>query len=155
RPQHRRERTYETTAVVPQLAPTNVRKVVLLNCTEPGEVRVAILENGELAEIFLERKSRGQQAGNIYKGRVVNVEPSLQAAFVDLGGERNGFLHASDCIPPDGGYGDILTKIPRGGKNPARPQNQPANGEATSTAIVQPLVQAAMLATAVVGSPMQ
>ena len=81
------------------MAPQNVRKVVLLNATEPGEIRVAILENNELAEIFMERKSRGQQAGNIYKGRVVNVEPSLQAAFIDLGAERNGFLHASDCTP--------------------------------------------------------
>ena len=123
-----RESTYESSTVAPGHAPVHVKKVVLLNATEPGEIRVAILENGELAEIFMERKSHGQQAGNIYKGRVVNVEPSLQAAFVDLGGERNGFLHASDCIPPDGGYGDILTKIPRGGNrnNPGRPaQNQP------------------------------
>jgi hypothetical protein len=64
----------------------------------------------------MERKSRGQQAGNIYKGRVVNVEPSLQAAFIDLGAERNGFLHASDCIPPDGGYSDVLPKFERRGK---------------------------------------
>lgn len=114
-----REATYESSSVAPQQAPTNVRKIVLLNATEPGEVRVAILENGELAEIFMERKSQGQQAGNVYKARIVNVEPSLQAAFVDLGTERNGFLHASDCIPPDGGYGDILTKTPRG-----QPQQQ-------------------------------
>jgi ribonuclease E len=100
-----------------------VRKVVLMNASDPGEIRVAILENGELAEIFMERKSRGQQAGNIYKGRVVNVEPSLQAAFVDLGTERNGFLHASDCIPPDGGYGDILTKLPPGAR-PQRPEGR-------------------------------
>jgi ribonuclease E len=126
-----RESTYESSSVSPGHAPAHVKKVVLLNATEPGEIRVAILENGELAEIFMERKSHGQQAGNIYKGRVVNVEPSLQAAFVDLGGERNGFLHASDCIPPDGGYGDILTKMPRGGGNrnqgQGRPQNQPNN----------------------------
>ena len=104
-----------------------VKKVVLMNATDPGEIRVAILENGELAEIFMERKSRGQQAGNIYKGRVVNVEPSLQAAFVDLGTERNGFLHASDCIPPDGGYGDILTKFKPGAGRPQ--QGQPQQGQ--------------------------
>ena len=80
----------------------------MLNATDIGEIRVAVLENGELAEIFLERKSHVQQTGNIYKGRVVNVESSLQAAFVDLGKERNGFLHASDCIPPDGGYQELF-----------------------------------------------
>ena len=105
-----RESTYESSTVAPQPAPSTVRKVVLLNSTEPGEIRVAILENGELAEIFMERKSHYQQAGNIYKGRVVNVEPSLQAAFIDLGAERNGFLHASDVIPPNGGYADVLDK---------------------------------------------
>jgi len=108
-----RDSSVTSSSVSPQQAPSNVRKIVLLNASEPGEIRVAILENGELAEIFMERKSRGQQAGNIYKGRVVNVEPSLQAAFVDLGCERNGFLHASDVIPPDGGYGDVLQKAPR------------------------------------------
>ncbi|HLX63718.1 MAG TPA: Rne/Rng family ribonuclease [Planctomycetota bacterium] len=126
-----RESTYESSSVAPQQAPSNIRKVVLLNSTEPGEIRVAILENGELAEIFMERKSHYHQAGNIYKGRVVNVEPSLQAAFIDLGSERNGFLHASDVIPPDGGYGDILEKKPfdknRGKqeqRNEPRPQNE-------------------------------
>ncbi|MBI3832604.1 MAG: Rne/Rng family ribonuclease [Planctomycetes bacterium] len=95
-------------AVLPSLPPSGVHKVLLMNATDTGEIRVAILENGDLAEIFIERKSHVQQTGNIYKGRVVNVEPSLQAAFVDLGLERNGFLHASDCIPPDGGYSDLL-----------------------------------------------
>jgi len=117
-----RESSVSSSSVSPQQAPSNVRKIVLLNATEPGEIRVAILENGELAEIFMERKSRGQQAGNIYKGRVVNVEPSLQAAFVDLGCERNGFLHASDCIPPDGGYSDVLVK-PQRKDQPERNRN--------------------------------
>ena len=119
-----RESTYESSSVIPQQAPSAIRKVVLLNSTEPGEIRVAILENGELAEIFMERKSHHQQAGNIYKGRVVNVEPSLQAAFIDLGAERNGFLHASDVIGPDGGYSDILEK-----KVPDRNQNRGRNDQ--------------------------
>jgi ribonuclease E len=130
----RRDRPYEGTTVTPQTAPTNVRKVVLLNALEPGEIRVAILENNELAEIFMERKSRGQQAGNIYKGRVVNVEPSLQAAFVDLGAERNGFLHASDCIPPDGGFGDVLVKPPpRGDRRGKGQQAQEAKAAAQAS----------------------
>ena len=118
-----RESTYESSTVSPQIAPSTVRKVVLLNSTEPGEIRVAILENGELAEIFMERKSHHQQAGNIYKGRVVNVEPSLQAAFIDLGAERNGFLHASDVIPPNGGYPDVLDK-----KVPEKGRQRPLDG---------------------------
>lgn len=127
-----RESTLESSSVPPQTVPVVIRKIVLLNATEPGEIRVAILENNELAEIFMERKSHGQQAGNIYKGRVVNVEPSLQAAFVDLGAERNGFLHASDCIPPDGGYADVVSKMPRGtsrdGRNTSNPgRQQPGN----------------------------
>ena len=105
----RREAGAESAASTPPCS-SGIRKVVLLNSVEPGEIRVAILENGELAEIFMERKSRSQLAGNIYKARVVNVEPSLQASFVDLGTERNGFLHASDCIPPDGGYIEILSR---------------------------------------------
>jgi len=90
------------------LPPSNVRRVLLLNATEPGEIRVAILEDGELTEIFVERLSQRGISGNVYKARIVNVEPSLQAAFVDLGSERNGFLHVSDCLPPDGGMNEVL-----------------------------------------------
>jgi len=109
--------------------PPPVRKVVLLNSNEPGEVRVAILENGELAEIFMERKSRMQQAGNVYKGRVVNVEPSLQAAFIDLGTERNGFLHASDVIAKQ--HMDVLSIETRHENGAPNGQAVP-NGEAPS-----------------------
>lgn len=88
-----------------------------------------MLEDGHLAEIFLERKSNEQQTGNIYKGRIVNVEPSLQAAFVDLGQERNGFLHASDCIPPDGGYSDILRNAaPQAQGRPEQPERPADQG---------------------------
>ena len=78
-----------------------------MNVADPGEVRVAILLAGRLDEIHLERAGR-TLTGNIYRGTVTNVEPSLQAAFLDIGGERNGFLHASDCLPPHGGYDEIL-----------------------------------------------
>lgn len=76
------------------------KKVLLLNAAERGEVRVAVVEDGELKEVFVERESSAGQAGNIYKGKVVGIEPSLQAAFVDLGSGRNGFLHVSDCLSP-------------------------------------------------------
>jgi hypothetical protein len=87
-------------SVIPVRPPSGVHKVLLLNASSPGEIRVAVLENNELAEIFIERKSQRQVTGNIYKARVANVEASLQAGFIDLGTPRNGFLHVSDCLPP-------------------------------------------------------
>ncbi|MCX7804904.1 MAG: Rne/Rng family ribonuclease [Planctomycetota bacterium] len=90
------------------------KKMMLVNAREPGEVRVAVIENGALCDIFVERGSRRRMAGNIYVGRVVNVESSLQAAFVDLGSDRNGFLHASDVLPPDGGFHALMRKPARG-----------------------------------------
>jgi ribonuclease G len=62
----------------------------------PLEVRVALLENGTLAEFFLERQQHEGLVGNIYKGKVTRVLPGMQAAFVDIGLEKAGFLHASD-----------------------------------------------------------
>ena len=72
---------------------------MLMNVSEPEETRIAILENGSLQELYIERESAGSQVGNIYKAKVLNVESSIQAAFVDLGHDRNGFLHASDIMP--------------------------------------------------------
>ena len=51
---------------------------------------------GFLKRLYIERFSREQIAGNIYKGRIVNIEPSIEAAFVNIGISRNGFLHVSD-----------------------------------------------------------
>jgi len=69
---------------------------MLVNMTDPEECRVAVVEDGKLEELFIERESSEHHVGNVYKGRVENVEPSIQAAFVDCGLERNGFLHVSD-----------------------------------------------------------
>ncbi|HWP94645.1 MAG TPA: ribonuclease G [Gammaproteobacteria bacterium] len=68
---------------------------ILVNVT-PRETRVALVENGVLAELFIERAGRRGLVGNIYKGRVSRVLPGMQAAFVDIGLERTAFLHASD-----------------------------------------------------------
>ena len=76
-----------------------MEKRMLINAVEPEESRIAVLEDGVLEELYLERQSLGQIVGNIYKGKVVNVEPSIDAAFVEFGGARNGFLHASDTLP--------------------------------------------------------
>ncbi len=68
---------------------------ILINVT-PRETRVAVVENGVLQEIFIERARRRGLVGNIYKGKVCRVLPGMQAAFVDVGLERAAFLHASD-----------------------------------------------------------
>src|SRR5687767_13515210 len=68
---------------------------VLINITA-RETRAALVEEGVLQEVFVERASRLGIAGNIYKGKVSRVLPGMQAAFVELGLERTAFLHASD-----------------------------------------------------------
>jgi ribonuclease G len=70
---------------------------ILINVT-PRETRVAIVENGVLQELFIERASRRGLVGNIYRGKVVRVLPGMQAAFIDIGRERTAFLHASDIV---------------------------------------------------------
>src|SRR5256714_9510903 len=76
-----------------------MKKEMLINVLQPEECRIAILEDGILEELYVERTSHESYVGNIYKGRIVNIEPSIQAAFVDFGVGRNGFLHVSDVEP--------------------------------------------------------
>jgi len=73
-----------------------MKKEMLVNVMQPEESRIAIVEDGILEELYVERTSLENYVGNIYKGRVVNIEPSIQAVFVDFGVGRNGFLHVSD-----------------------------------------------------------
>ena len=98
------------------------------------ETRVAVLEDGKPAEMYLERPHRQSLVGNVYKGRVENVLPGMDAAFVDIGLDRNGFLAVAEVVAPDvrsGGsrkIGDLLkpgrellvqvTRDPMGGKGP-------------------------------------
>ena len=76
-----------------------MKQEMLINVSQPEECRIAIMEDGVLEELYVERTSQDNYVGNIYKGRVVNIEPSIQAAFVDFGVGRNGFLHISDIEP--------------------------------------------------------
>ncbi|MEZ5993355.1 MAG: Rne/Rng family ribonuclease [Planctomycetota bacterium] len=69
---------------------------IYMNVAEGDECRIAVMENGKLYEFFIDRPSQLKHVGNIYKGIINNVEPGIQAAFVDIGLERNGFLHVSD-----------------------------------------------------------
>ena len=66
--------------------------------TSLGEVRIAVAENGKLVELYLEHEDAEHYAGDIYKGRVEDVLPGLGSAFVDIGHEKRGLLHASDVI---------------------------------------------------------
>ena len=68
---------------------------ILINVM-PGETRAALVENGLLQEVHVERQTNDQLVSNIYLGKVVRVLPGMQAAFVDIGLERAGFLHESD-----------------------------------------------------------
>src|SRR5688572_15373348 len=63
------------------------------------ETRVAILEDDLVAELFVERERSRGVAGNVYKGRVSKVLPGMQSSFVDIGLERDGFLHVTDVVP--------------------------------------------------------
>ncbi|ASS74951.1 ribonuclease G [Tumebacillus algifaecis] len=74
-----------------------MRKQILVS-TDHRELRVAILEDGRTVEYYLERSHGGGVVGNIYKGRVANVLPGMQAAFVDIGIEKNAFLYIDDAL---------------------------------------------------------
>jgi len=67
-------------------------KRMLINATQPEELRVALVDGQKLYDLDIEVPSRGQKKSNVYKGKITRVEPSLEAAFVDYGAERHGFL---------------------------------------------------------------
>lgn len=99
-----------------------MKQEMLINVAQPEECRIAIVEDGVLEELYVERTGQDNYVGNIYKGVVVNLEPSIQAAFVDFGVGRNGFLHISDIEPQyfrQGGFD------PNKSQGPAEPRRQP------------------------------
>jgi ribonuclease E len=74
-----------------------VGRLLLINAAEPEETRAAVVADGRLEEYRCAKASAGTILGNIYKGRVINLERGIGAAFVDIGTGRNGFLHLSAC----------------------------------------------------------
>jgi ribonuclease E len=72
---------------------------MLINVAESEEYRVAVVDDGMLEELYVERASLSSHVGNIYKARVANIESGIQAAFMDFGIGKNGFLHISDLHP--------------------------------------------------------
>ena len=83
---------------------------ILINAST-HEARAAVVENGVLQEVYLERASRRGLISNIYKGRVSRVLPGMQAAFIEIGMERTAFLHASDIFDPR--HADTGIEAPR------------------------------------------
>ena len=72
---------------------------MLINWLQSEECRVAVVEDGLLEELYVERASLSSHVGNIYRAKVVNIESAIQAAFIDFGIGKNGFLHISDLHP--------------------------------------------------------
>ena len=95
---------------------------ILINVT-PRETRVAVVENGMLQEVHVERALRRGYVGNIYKGRVSRVMPGMQAAFVEIGLERAAFLHASDIVRA------LPVLVADSAENGSAPVAQPPIGE--------------------------
>ncbi|UKL13747.1 Rne/Rng family ribonuclease [Dissulfurimicrobium hydrothermale] len=85
---------------------------IVINADAPEERRVALLENGRLEAFQLETVTNIQTRGNIYKARLVNVEPALEAAFVDIGLSRNGYLPFDEIHPEYYGYSDNKERLP-------------------------------------------
>ena len=95
----------------------DVVELMVVNESPGEECRIAILQDHHLEELYSERASTATDVGNIYKGRVTNVEPAIQAAFIDYGKGQSGFLHISDLHPRYFPRGDrtesVGRKIPR------------------------------------------
>ena len=104
-----------------------MKREIIINAS-PLEVRVALLEDRALAEFYLERDQRGGLAGNIYKGRVTRVLPGMQAAFVDIGLDKAGFLHVSDFQTDAESLGSVAEVIGEDDveTEPVMPESEPA-----------------------------
>ncbi len=91
---------------------------ILMNALDEHELRVAVISNGRLETLVHERMGEGQHLGNIYKAKVANVEPSLDAAFLDLGSFKNGFIHVDELLRdalPKGRQGKRIEDILKAG----------------------------------------
>jgi ribonuclease G len=95
-----RPRKRRTPVPAKRAALPDVKKEILVS-VDVGEQRVAVLEDGQVVEVYLERPGRRSVAGNIYKGVVDNVLPGMEASFVEIGLEKNGFLYVDEIVVPE------------------------------------------------------
>ncbi len=95
---------------------------MLINVAQEEECRIAIIDDGTLDELYIERAATDRYVGNIYKGKISNIEPSIQACFIDFGVGQNGFLHISDVqssyFPRDNQKERVGRKRPRRDRPP-------------------------------------
>ncbi len=103
--------------------------------SDPHQVRIAILEDDRLTETFVERRGHQGTVGNVYKGRVSRVLPGMQAAFIDIGLERDAFLYVSDVVPGDLSALSETGRLLRSREGPPAP-----NGDDTENEDCGPLV---------------
>lgn len=94
----------------------------LVASVDSREARIALLENGELAELFIERTAKRRLVGNIYKGVVSTVIPGIEAAFIDVGQEKNGFLYIADVTDTHDEYDEYLEE--EGDEEEYRPRSR-------------------------------
>ena len=111
-----------------RLLKTNKKKQLIVNC-EKLETRVALINKGRLEEYLLERHDDEVAAGSLYLGKIVNLELSLQAAFVDIGEEKNAFLPFRDMLPTT--Y-DIVDNIKKKKSNASRKGNNQGKKQSNS-----------------------
>src|SRR5881275_3604626 len=83
----------------------------LIISTTPQETKVAILEDDELVEFYIERHRSQGIVGNIYKGKVTKVLPGMQSAFVDIGLDRDAFLYVSDFFEDNEEYDAVVSTV--------------------------------------------
>jgi ribonuclease G len=101
KPQQKRRTQQQQRRRAPARKPLPAAKRELLVSVDVGEQRVAVLEDDRVAEVYLERPGKRSIAGNIYKGVVDNVLPGMEAAFVEMGLEKNGFLYVDEIVSPE------------------------------------------------------
>ena len=101
RQERRRQESGSRRRQAPRRAPLPAAKRELIVSVDVGEQRVAVLEDDRVAEVYLERPERRSIAGNIYLGTVDNVLPGMEAAFVEIGLEKNGFLYVDEIVGPE------------------------------------------------------
>ncbi len=109
---------------------------IIINATDPEEFRVAITEDKILQDFFIETAFKKQIVGNIYKGIIVGVQPSLEAAFVNFGAEKNGFLPLSEIHP------EYFAISPESIESPARKNHTSKTGKSSSGGVrIQDLIK--------------
>jgi len=97
----------------------------LVTTVRRKSLRIALFEGGRLAELFLERPEAKHVVGNVYKGHVDSIVPGIEAAFIDIGLEKNGFLHVSDIAPAGATLDSVVEERDVGAGVPERPMRRP------------------------------